>query len=419
MITTVAPIAMIAKKLASVAVWISVCEFQKLLTVCAGARGRRASRRAAVSAMVDERQDDDEPGLLRRERFVRSAARIAADRSQRGRAAPHKHPRKRAIRRRRTPRARRGIGRLERAARTASPARRRRDRGTRPRRPRRAARRRTPALPRDSPCTPASRRRRPAAGARTGSCAPPPVSSSWLGATARAPARIDSESRSAKQTPSSTARVRCARECARLSPRNAPRIDASRCGVRSPCRYGRNVTPSAPGGTVAASALSRVVGVRRAGELARELVAIPGERAARRQHDAHQVPDVRHDVAERVRAQPGIDARLRPSARAPCPTCPSSPPLRPARPRRRPPRRTRCRRRRRRPASRRQVRSAAAASARHAAEHLGRSADVGQQRVRQGRRRRGSRCSSAGAPCRTSASPTRRTARWRATPVRR
>ena len=32
MITTVAPIAMTAKKLASVAVWMSVYEFQKLLT---------------------------------------------------------------------------------------------------------------------------------------------------------------------------------------------------------------------------------------------------------------------------------------------------------------------------------------------------------------------------------------------------
>ena len=77
--------------------------------------------------------------------------------------------------------------------------------------------------------------------------APPPVSSSWFGDSPSS-WRIDSESRSAKQTPSSTARVRCARVCARLSPRNAPRADASRCGVRSPCRYGRNVTPSAPGG---------------------------------------------------------------------------------------------------------------------------------------------------------------------------
>ena len=46
MITIVAPIAMIAKKLASVAVWMSVFEFQKLLTD-SPVRGRRASRPAA------------------------------------------------------------------------------------------------------------------------------------------------------------------------------------------------------------------------------------------------------------------------------------------------------------------------------------------------------------------------------------
>ena len=53
--------------------------------------------------------------------------------------------------------------------------------------------------------------------------------------------------------------------------------------------------------------LVRLAGAR---EVARELVAIPGERAARRENDAHQVPDAWHDVAERVRAQRGIDARL-------------------------------------------------------------------------------------------------------------
>src|SRR6058998_776619 len=45
-----------------------------------------------------------------------------------------------------------------------------------------------------------------------------------------------SESRSAKHTPSSTARVMWARECARLSPVNAARNDASRCGERTPHR---------------------------------------------------------------------------------------------------------------------------------------------------------------------------------------
>ena len=54
-----------------------------------------------------------------------------------------------------------------------------------------------------------------------------------------------------------------------------------------------------------------LVRVARADEIARELVAVPGERAAGRQHDAHDVPGVRRDVTERVRAKPRIDARLR------------------------------------------------------------------------------------------------------------
>ena len=49
----------------------------------------------------------------------------------------------------------------------------------------------------------------------------------------------------------------------------------------------------------------------RAHEIARELIAIPGERAAGRQHDAHEVPHARRDVTERMRAEPRIDARLR------------------------------------------------------------------------------------------------------------
>src|SRR5215813_3559451 len=47
-----------------------------------------------------------------------------------------------------------------------------------------------------------------------------------------------------------------------------------------------------------------------AGEVAREMVAIPRERAAGREHNAHEIPDVRCDVAERVRAETRIDARL-------------------------------------------------------------------------------------------------------------
>src|SRR6266516_4824338 len=86
--------------------------------------------------------------------------------------------------------------------------------------------------------------------------APPPVSSTPWGERPSS-CRIDNESRSAKPTPSSTARVRCARVWARLRPTNAPRMAASRWGVRSPWSYGRKVTPAAPAGIPAASSVSR------------------------------------------------------------------------------------------------------------------------------------------------------------------
>ena len=160
-----------------------------------------------------------------------------------------------------------------------------------------------------------------------------------------------------------------------------------------------------------------LVRLARAREVARELVAIPGERAARREHDAHQVPHAGDDVAERVRAERGIDARLcrRREHRARRP---------PARHRfarrdrrRRRPRRTRCPRRRRRPAC--PARSPVCAARRPPSR--GRAPPTSRRRRARAsaaaRPRRGSRCSSAGAPCRTSASPTRRTARSRASPV--
>ena len=52
MMTMVAPTAMIAKKLASVAVWISVCELRKLLTVCpvAASMCEPASSDSAISS---------------------------------------------------------------------------------------------------------------------------------------------------------------------------------------------------------------------------------------------------------------------------------------------------------------------------------------------------------------------------------
>ena len=64
--TIVAPTAMIAKKLASVAVWISVYEFRKLLTV---APVSRSTCEPASEAQRDAEDDDDQdqPGLLRAE----------------------------------------------------------------------------------------------------------------------------------------------------------------------------------------------------------------------------------------------------------------------------------------------------------------------------------------------------------------
>src|SRR4051794_15336202 len=49
--------------------------------------------------------------------------------------------------------------------------------------------------------------------------------------------------------------------------------------------------------------------VARAGNLARELLAIPGESAASRQHHAHEIPHAGHDVTEGVRAQSRVDTR--------------------------------------------------------------------------------------------------------------
>src|ERR1044071_3300197 len=80
--------------------------------------------------------------------------------------------------------------------------------------------------------------------------APPPVRRSRPG---RSPSssRIVTESLSAKQMASKTARVMWARRWARLRPRNAPRAEASRCEVLSPGSYGRQGTPAAPGGPAA------------------------------------------------------------------------------------------------------------------------------------------------------------------------
>ena len=67
MITIVAPIAMIAKKLASVAVCTSVFEFQKLLTT-SPVRRSTCEPASSVSADASRRTTHDhEPDLLRRE----------------------------------------------------------------------------------------------------------------------------------------------------------------------------------------------------------------------------------------------------------------------------------------------------------------------------------------------------------------
>ena len=65
MITIVAPTAMIAKKLASVRVWMSVFELKKLLTVAPVSRSAwRAGERDQRDR--EQRDHDDESRLLRR-----------------------------------------------------------------------------------------------------------------------------------------------------------------------------------------------------------------------------------------------------------------------------------------------------------------------------------------------------------------
>ena len=51
------------------------------------------------------------------------------------------------------------------------------------------------------------------------------------------------------------ARARCGARCRRVRPTNAPRASGSQIGERSPARYGRKRSPSAPGATSAASAI--------------------------------------------------------------------------------------------------------------------------------------------------------------------
>ena len=82
---------------------------------------------------------------------------------------------------------------------------------------------------------------------------------------------------------------------------NAARAYGSACGVRSPERYGRKRTPSAPGSTPSASADELVV--RRARG---ERVPEPAQRPGGREHHAHRVPGSRDRVAEHVQPRLGL-----------------------------------------------------------------------------------------------------------------
>ena len=79
---------------------------------------------------------------------------------------------------------------------------------------------------------------------------------------------------------------------------NAARACGSACGVRSPERYGRNSTPSAPGSTSSASARSSSYVDARG-----ECVPEPTQRAGGGEHHAHCVPGPGNGVAEDVEAR--------------------------------------------------------------------------------------------------------------------
>ena len=80
-----------------------------------------------------------------------------------------------------------------------------------------------------------------------------------------------------------------------VMPIQPPRAVASRCGVRSPIRYGSQNSPCAPAGASAAFGRQRVVVRAR-----RELVAEPLQAQPRALRHAHHVPLAAHRMAERV-----------------------------------------------------------------------------------------------------------------------
>ena len=102
-------------------------------------------------------------------------------------------------------------------------------------------------------------------------------------------------------------------------PTSAPRACGSRCGVRSPIRYGAQSKPSAPAGVLAASSGQPLVRVARRVACHAKLVPKPSQRKPRRLCDAHHVPALRNRVAESMNASLRIELRasLSPRTRRP------------------------------------------------------------------------------------------------------
>ena len=84
-------------------------------------------------------------------------------------------------------------------------------------------------------------------------------------------------SRRLKATPSITARTKWARVCEAVTPANAARAWGSRCGVRSPKRYGAQSIPSLAAGIRAASAVN-------------SSYATPGAKVSRSQRSERPAP---------------------------------------------------------------------------------------------------------------------------------
>ena len=175
MMTTVAPIAMMAKKRR---VGGGLNQRVRVPEVVDRVPGQRIDVRPGEHGQRDRERDEDEneSSLLEAEQMSKDASHVIGARgaNQRFESAPVCAAWKDSRNRRYgssyaawAP----GAGCSTRRPLAASRRRPRRDRETRPRRRPRAAPRRTPALPRDSPCTPEGRTRRIASAAGTNACA--------------------------------------------------------------------------------------------------------------------------------------------------------------------------------------------------------------------------------------------------------